>query len=840
MWEGNVKTKRWQKMMVALVGLALIMGGCGGGSSDPTVPTEQTQDVGTTGVAVDPYIIGAVFVEVNEQGSTIQTSAPSDENGKFAFIKAVRQGSTIVMTTPGLHNGQPFKGVLKRQVDTDATELVVSPLTTLVASGLTVEEVVALFDPSMGVSAASVFANPMAAVEGKTQGTLAAADMQAMVASLAVNAALNMLNQDAENADLKAIVTAVVAVLFNDADANGMPDILDALRNTTDADVGDAVASAVAVTDYLVTTVETAVSEGSTTPVSDLSTAAGMVDSSLMNALVAGSVSGGGSVSIAPDPGTGEPVVTTPAGTIAENLVAAFLALDSAQADMLLADGGVKATPFLSAVDHFRAAKDLVGIDLTATLAEQDQALFFGALAEILAVAKPYSDFTANGMNNLGDVLDAFGIDATPAMRADFGAIPIEICTDVVDPYSGMVYYQDCTMVELAQDSPTSAELQQGLVNMLDSRLKNAVAALDAVSSNFQVTRTEPVLNSAGDTEYDYSDALMIKGIAQAMLAQLNIMQAYKHDIDIITPQVSTADFLANNTTLGQLEADSANHLAAAKTDLTNAADSALAAITAIKAETDADQRDDLISFYTESCTWDMTGMVCAEDPARMAQEIAQVEEDLGTFKQGLNNRVTFTQGTVETSDDESFDFFKFFNGVDLRAKAPAFIGDVPGTFPDPSMGGIIVDTVKANLNEDLDGDGSPDLIRGYTKFFDGLLDGSDSGNPGRAFVTWSPNGQWTIQFDTTAKSFALNAANYSTYPYVSIDESGTYVIQNGNLTLTNSNLASNLFVSMVATIATPIEDQYGIDVNVVVTGTDNVPTTSSQWWYMSWMATPF
>ena len=63
--------------------------------------------------------------------------------------------------------------------------------------------------------------------------------------------------------------------------------------------------------------------------------------------------------------------------------------------------------------------------------------------------------------------------------------------------------------------------------------------------------------------------------------------------------------------------------------------------------------------------------------------------------------------------NDFTLDLRPFFAGLDIRQPdlLPPFVGNEPaGLFPDPTFQGIIGPEI--NLNEDLDGDGVPDILQ--------------------------------------------------------------------------------------------------------------------------------
>ena len=127
-----------------LVMLLAACGGSGGSSSSSGAYI-------TGGIVVDPYIVGATFFEdVNGNGrwdAGEQISTPSDENGVFSFSDPVPAGRTIIMHDRGKHNGLIFTGIVARRIfSSDAGLVVVSPLTTLQAMGLSSSRIVQLLE----------------------------------------------------------------------------------------------------------------------------------------------------------------------------------------------------------------------------------------------------------------------------------------------------------------------------------------------------------------------------------------------------------------------------------------------------------------------------------------------------------------------------------------------------------------------------------------------------------------------------------------------------------------------------------------------------------------------
>lgn len=169
-----------------LVGMA----GCGGGGGSAGSATPASL-AGASGVAVDPYIVGAVFEEIPAGGGpALQTSTQSDSQGRFTFPRGLRLGSMVRIkeNQKGLHNGIPFTGNLQRLVDENGQSLTVSPLTTLLADGFVPEQVIGLLSDAglAGLRSDDLTADPMARINLRT-GTPSARDLLLLQANLAIN-----------------------------------------------------------------------------------------------------------------------------------------------------------------------------------------------------------------------------------------------------------------------------------------------------------------------------------------------------------------------------------------------------------------------------------------------------------------------------------------------------------------------------------------------------------------------------------------------------------------------------------------------------------------------------
>jgi mono/diheme cytochrome c family protein len=180
--------------IVLLTSLLTACGGGGGG--DDTVAGGSTGTAVTTGItsgiAVDPYITGAKFEEIGADGLTIQSSTGNSSNtGGFSFSDAIQDGSIIQidLAAKGMHAGKNFQGIIKRQVFVgDQEPVIVSPLTTLLANGMSPASVINTLSSAglSGLNESDLYADPMAALAGKT-GNFTESDLVLLQANMAVN-----------------------------------------------------------------------------------------------------------------------------------------------------------------------------------------------------------------------------------------------------------------------------------------------------------------------------------------------------------------------------------------------------------------------------------------------------------------------------------------------------------------------------------------------------------------------------------------------------------------------------------------------------------------------------
>lgn len=174
--------------------------GCGGdsGSNAPVAGSgDPIAGSPSSGVAVDPYIEGAAFQEVDAFGALRQPeSTLSDSQGMFHFPLPLQPGSVVEMKTSarGVHAGAPFQGLLRRVVrEGEGEPLVVSPLTTLIANGVSAEELLEALSAVglAGVRPEDLTADPMAGLTDRV-GPVTDAELQLLQANMAVQGLLSL------------------------------------------------------------------------------------------------------------------------------------------------------------------------------------------------------------------------------------------------------------------------------------------------------------------------------------------------------------------------------------------------------------------------------------------------------------------------------------------------------------------------------------------------------------------------------------------------------------------------------------------------------------------------
>ncbi len=156
-----------------------------------------------TFIAVDPYIEGAVFFE-DKNGNGVpddgeQFSTPSDDNGTFTFETPPSPTSVITMIEQGTEDGEAFDGIIKTNLDMcdDTTnQCVASPLTTLVANGLTKQEIVDILSKAgINITVEDFNKNPMKGLKNKVVSSLANDDFSKLQANMMLSGFMNILKK---------------------------------------------------------------------------------------------------------------------------------------------------------------------------------------------------------------------------------------------------------------------------------------------------------------------------------------------------------------------------------------------------------------------------------------------------------------------------------------------------------------------------------------------------------------------------------------------------------------------------------------------------------------------
>jgi predicted CxxxxCH...CXXCH cytochrome family protein len=179
-------THKWFFYLLAV----LLLTACSGGG-DSSVDLSAEGPI--MGIAVDPYIEGAVFQEIDPgTDAVLQESSASNELGLFTFPQPLTPGSVVELkeTAKGVHGGFPYQGMLRRLVTADAEDpMVISPLTTLLANGITPEELIAAFENAglTGVTIPDLYADPMDGLAGMTTG-VTDQDLELLQVSMAAEA----------------------------------------------------------------------------------------------------------------------------------------------------------------------------------------------------------------------------------------------------------------------------------------------------------------------------------------------------------------------------------------------------------------------------------------------------------------------------------------------------------------------------------------------------------------------------------------------------------------------------------------------------------------------------
>jgi hypothetical protein len=332
---------------------------------------------------------------------------------------------------------------------------------------------------------------------------------------------------------------------------------------------------------------------------------------------------------------------------------------------------------------------------------DEDTANFFYALTRVLVTWLDYeSDGADNGLNNIGDFLDAFGCN--PNQR-DF---------DVIDPGDYVDLYCPAVIPGSAPDGP---EIRAFIANVVRPEVMAAIDNLDRVSSDFNILWTEPEGNTR--IESDHGDVLVIKALFKYIMGSIHVYEAYNADInvksDIDTDTVG--DFLARNSGFPVLQNPS--NLAQAKTYYIDALKDLRDGLDKITKEGDS-QTDDFINLANES-----------------EQEMQEIFADIDNARACLDGPCTVDDNkTADPNDDTDMDISRYFAGlVDFGSLLPAINDEGPESLlPDPTFDGLLVKVdgfPPSELNIDVNDNDIADSIEEHIYYVYGYT-GTDDPPP--------------------------------------------------------------------------------------------------------------
>ena len=296
---------------------------------------------------------------------------------------------------------------------------------------------------------------------------------------------------------------------------------------------------------------------------------------------------------------------------------------------------------------------------------DADTARFFAVQTQVIGLwfDMASDNNQGNGLITLGDILDGFGCSQA-------GRNPLEpsfMCPEVHP-----------------SNSPTGADLQAHINNVVKPMLEDSIDRLDSISQSFNKSWIEPF--DGADSESDFGDVLALRSLLKFILSSVIIGNSYNFDVDIDNAQGldNTEAFLASNPAFLTLTDDS--ELPIAQNLLSEASDDTLSAISWIQNETDG-QNNDWINLQDTT-------------PGEIEDAIVVVN----SYKTSLTGPVILDDGTLN--------FFNLFTGINLRSLIPPFNENTPGFFPDPTFDNLWTNwNNEGNVNLDNNSNGIPDIL---------------------------------------------------------------------------------------------------------------------------------
>ena len=215
--------------------MLLSFAACSGGGSSSTPSATALSAIASSGVAVDGYIIGGkACLDLNLNSACDAASEPTDttdNNGKFSLdVTPVHQqhdnyakAPVIVVGGKDLDTGKTFIGLMKAPFDGNATDIVVSPLTTMVkaimdSGSKTKEEATEAVAGALGLDKDDVLKDPVDLFNTKPKVAKAALTIQKSVELLAlanITASVSDTQTEAFNTIYKQLSDATIIVSQN-------------------------------------------------------------------------------------------------------------------------------------------------------------------------------------------------------------------------------------------------------------------------------------------------------------------------------------------------------------------------------------------------------------------------------------------------------------------------------------------------------------------------------------------------------------------------------------------------------------------------------------------------
>lgn len=249
---------------------------------------------------------------------------------------------------------------------------------------------------------------------------------------------------------------------------------------------------------------------------------------------------------------------------------------------------------------------------------------------------------------------------------------------------------------QLPPDAANGADIQTFAVDKVLPEILKAKASADRISSSFNVTWAEPLVDES--IESDYGDALLCRAALDGILSALYAQTAHDLLSDLAAKaneNQTVAAFLAGNPSFGVIKTGASANLTESRSYARSGLLSLQAAIDAMESEAD-DQTNDYVSLAELL-------------PGDIAQAKADIADALGSL-----DGPTVVSDNKNQDKQFTLDLRPFFAGSigSLRALLPAFSGnDVFSRFPDPAMGGTFTAGPLVNLDDTAPANNMPDIL---------------------------------------------------------------------------------------------------------------------------------